>query len=93
MFNALGAAVGERRERQSGYREQQRRVWLLWAVVDFFFFARKDVHSALMEETHSDPLSVFQSKIVNNHLKSAFSTLGDWMHSPATLSDAAFSRL
>lgn len=64
MFNALGAAVGERRERQSGYREQQRRVGLLWAVVDFFF-ARKDVHSALMEETHSDPLNVFQSKIVN----------------------------
>lgn len=89
MFNALGAAVGERRERQSGYREQQRRVWLLWAVVDFFF----DVHSALMEETQSEPLNVFQSKIVNNHLKSTFSTLGDWMHSPATLLDAAFSRL
>lgn len=92
MFNALGAAVGERTERQSGYREQRRRVGLLWAVVDFFF-ARKDVHSALMEETHSEPLNVFQSKIVNNHLKSTFSTLGDWMHSPASLLDAAFSRL
>lgn len=58
-----------------------------------FFFARKGVHSALMEETHSEPLNVFQSKIVNNHLKSTVSTLGDWMHSPATLLDAAFSRL
>lgn len=44
------------------------------AVVDFFF-ARKGVHSALMEETHSEPLNVFQSKIVNNHLKCTFSAL------------------
>lgn len=82
----------EKGESQSGYREQQRRVWLLWAAVEFFF-VWKDVNSALMEETHSDPLDIFQSKIVNNHLKSTFSTLGEWMHSLATLFDAAFSRL
>lgn len=99
MFNALGAAAGERRRRQSGNWEQQRRVWLLWAIVDFFliyFFVGKDINSALMEETHSHPpttLYIFKTKIVNNHLEFTFSILQSWMHSLTTLLDEAFSRL
>lgn len=95
VFNALDTAAGEKKERQSG-KWGSRGESSFFGPLFTFFFHYKDVNLASMEKTHSATttlLFILKSKIVNNLLKFTFSTIQNWMHSPATLLGTVFSHL